>query len=245
MSRRVLAWCIALGAVVVVAAGVEGGAHFGGPRWVPDFRAGPGAAPPSRPSATFATPKPAAKPATLHIPIGTILLWTAITLAVVLALLLVLWWHRRAPRRRAPRSVEAETQIAVAAGVGQPVEPEPDLPVVRSGIEEALLELDRDVEPGDAVVRAWLGLQQSAEQSGVSRGRSETPTEFTSRILGRVFANDSAGSDAIATLLRLYLRTRFGDHPVTETDVALVRDALRELVLRWNSVGAQQTRKSR
>jgi hypothetical protein len=117
--------------------------------------------------------------------------------------------------------------------------------VIRSGLEEALLELERDVEPGDAVVRAWLGLQQSAEQSGVARGRSETPTEFTSRILGRVFANDSAGNEAIATLLRLYLRTRFGDHPVTDADVVLVRGALRELVRTWDSSGAQQNRRSR
>jgi hypothetical protein len=138
-----------------------------------------------------------------------------------------------------------EAPPAVAAGVGQPVEPEPDVPVIRSGLEEALIELERDVEPGDAVVRAWLGLQQSAEQSGVARGRSETPTEFTSRILGRVFANDSAGNEAIATLLRLYLRTRFGDHPVTDADVALVRRALQELVRTWDSAGAQRNRRGR
>ena len=48
------------------------------------------------------------------------------------------------------------------------------------------------------------------------RRPAETPTEFTSRILGRAFADDRA----IRTLLRLYLRTRFGDHPVTADDVA-------------------------
>jgi hypothetical protein len=119
------------------------------------------------------------------------------------------------------------------------------VPVIRSGLEEALLELEREVEPGDAVVRAWLGLQQTAEQSGVARGRSETPTEFTSRILGRVFANDSAGRDAIATLLRLYLRTRFGDHPVTAEDVALVRRALQELVRTWDTAAVPRARAGR
>jgi hypothetical protein len=212
---------------------------------VPDFDARPVGPPPSRPQSTFATPAPRPQPSTVHLPIGTILFWTAITLAVVLALLLFLWWRRSAPRRRAPRPAEAETPPVVAADVGQPVEPEPDVPVIRSGLEEALLELQREVEPGDAVVRAWLGLQQTAEQSGVARGRSETPTEFTSRILGRVFANDSAGRDAIATLLRLYLRTRFGDHPVTAEDVALVRRALQELVRTWDTAGVPRTRGGR
>ena len=242
-SRRVLAWCVSLGALVVVAAGVEGGAHFSGPRWVPDFHAGPVVAPPPSPQATFATPGPVSQPSTAHLPIGTILFWTAVFLVVVLAVVFVLWWRRRAPRRRAPRPVEAETPPVVAAEVGRAAEPEPDVPVIRSGLEEALLELERDVEPGDAVVRAWLGLQQTAEQSGVARGRSETPTEFTSRILGRVFANDSAGKDAIATLLRLYLRTRFGDHPVTADDVVLVRHALRELVRTWDSSGVPRGRR--
>jgi hypothetical protein len=244
--RRLLVWCVSLGALIVVAAGVEGSAHFSGPRWVPDFHAGPIAAPPpSRPSATFATPPPASNPSKVHLPLGTILFWTAVALAVVLAVLFVMWWRRQAPRRRAPRPNEVDTPPAVAAEVGRPAEPEPDVPVIRSGLEEALLELERDVEPGDAVVRAWLGLQQTAEQSGVTRGRSETPTEFTSRILGRVFANDRAGNEAIATLLRLYLRTRFGDHPVTDADVTLVRRALRELVRTWDSSRVRPTRGGR
>lgn len=244
-SRRVLAWCIALGAVVVVAAGVEGGAHFSGPRWVPSFHAGPVTPPTPSRSPARPTQPAVAKPSTLHIPIGTILFWTAIALAVVLALLLVLWLRRRAPWRRAPRPVEVEAPPVVAAEVGRAAEPEPDAPVIRSGLEEALLELERDVEPGDAVVRAWLGLQQTAEQSGVTRGRSETPTEFTSRILGRVFANDSAGNEAVATLLRLYLRTRFGDHPVTDADVVLVRQVLQELLRTWDPSTVPPTRGGR
>jgi hypothetical protein len=60
-----------------------------------------------------------------------------------------------------------------------------------------------------------------------------------------VFANDSAGGEAIATLLRLYLRTRFGDHPVTDADVTLVRQALRELVRTWDSSRVRPTRGGR
>ena len=103
------------------------------------------------------------------------------------------------------------------------------MPALRTGIELALQVLDEQREPADAIVRAWLGLQETAEESGIVRQPAETPTEFTSRILSRAFADDRA----IRTLLRLYLRTRFGDHPVTAEDVAAVRAALQELVRTW------------
>ena len=118
--------------------------------------------------------------------------------------------------RRSRASVQA-TQLV-------PVEPEPEAEPEKllTGIELALSALDEQREPADAVVRAWLGLQETAEESGIVRRASETPTEFTSRILSRAFADDRA----VRTLLRLYLRARFGDHPVTADDVAAVRDAL-------------------
>jgi hypothetical protein len=96
-------------------------------------------------------------------------------------------------------------------------------------------EPDRD--PADAIVRAWLGLQETAEESGITRRAAETPTEFTSRILRGAFADDRA----IKTLLRLYLRTRFGDHPATQEDVAAVRAALQELLRTWPTPASTTT----
>lgn len=112
-------------------------------------------------------------------------------------------------------------------------EPEPEPEKLLTGIELALAALDEGHEPADAVVRAWLGLQETAEESGIVRRPSETPTEFTSRILSGAFADDRA----VRTLLRLYLRTRFGDHPVTARDVTEVREALAQLVSSWQSTG--------
>lgn len=252
MPSRLLTACVSLSVLIVVAAGVEGGARFTGPRWVPHFHPRPVVPPtPSRPPAPLATQAPGVNRSAVRLPIGTILMWTAVALAIVLAVLLIWWWRKRAPRRGGPRPIEVPSAPAVAADVGRATEPEPDAPVLRSGLEEALLQLERDGEPADAVVRAWLGLQQTAEQAGVARWPSETPTEFTSRILRRFFAttheggrNDAGptGNAAITTLLRLYLRTRFGEHPVTAADVALVRQALRELVRTWGPVAVPNAR---
>ena len=128
--------------------------------------------------------------------------------AVGVAVLLWRWWAGR------PSRAATGQNSAVAPATSEiPIEPEPepDTPALRTGIELALQVLDEQREPADAIVRAWLGLQETAEESGIVRRPAETPTEFTSRILSRAFADDRA----VRTLLRLYLRTRFGDHPVT------------------------------
>lgn len=160
-------------------------------------------------------------------PFGMVVLWITIAIvAIGLATLLWRWWAARPSRAASNRhsvAVEATSEISTAP------EPEPDMPVLRTGIELALQLLDEQREPADAIVRAWLGLQETAEESGIVRQPAETPTEFTSRILSRAFADDRA----IQTLLRLYLRTRFGDHPVSTGDVEAVRAALQELVRTW------------
>jgi HAMP domain-containing protein len=156
-----------------------------------------------------------------------VLLWIIVAMAVAGIVLMVWrWWAGR------PSGL-AVTPNSVVAGVTSEIpivpEPEPDAPVLRTGIELALQALDERRDPADAVVRAWLGLQESAEDAGIVRWPAETPTEFTSRILSRAFADDLP----VRTLLRLYLRTRFGDHPVTADDVTAVRAALQELVRSW------------
>jgi hypothetical protein len=237
VTRYPLVLSVLLAVVIVVAAGVAGPAHFGGPRWVPSIGSSP--APPKAlhqlaphlPQRSRKLPPPS------HGGGGLPLVWIAIGIGVVISLL-ILWrvwrnWHGLPWVR--PRSSPA------VADVARPVEPEPepgpDVPLLRSGIEMALQMLDEEREPSDAIVRAWLGLQETAEQSGIVRGAAETPTEFTSRILGRAFADDRAAR----TLLRLYLRSRFGDHPATADDVEAAREALRALAESWPATAGQPT----
>jgi hypothetical protein len=223
-----------LAVVVVAAAGLAGTAHFTGPRWT--LHLGNGAHHVARKPRTSVL-RPSLPPQTTthgdsSFPLGMVLLWVFVGIAaVVVAYLLWRWYAHRPARTGAGLSGVS----ALAPTPPPPAdEPEPDAPVVRSGIEQALRQLDTTGEPGDAVLRAWMGLQETAENSGIVRGPAETPTEFTTRIITRVFADDRA----IKTLLRLYLQVRFGDHAVTAEDVSTVRIALQELARTWDSTAS-------
>jgi flagellar basal body-associated protein FliL len=238
-SRRTVVWSALLGLVVVLAAGITGTAHFSGPRWLPKIRLSGRAPTPhtQRPPKAQPLTTSARHPQGGGSSLGSVLIWVIVAIVVIaIALQLWRWWARRPSRaatdKHAPR-IEAVRELQTEP---EP-EPAPDTPILRSGIELALEMLDEQREPGDAIVRAWLGLEQTAESAGILRAAAETPTEFTSRILGRAFADDQA----IRTLLRLYLRTRFGDHPATSDDVAAVRAALEALVQSWQSADPSAT----
>jgi Domain of unknown function (DUF4129) len=224
-------WSALLGVLVVAAAGLSGTTHFAGPRWLPNLkvpRHTPVLVKPPHQS-TVTAPQPPGQHGASSFPLGQLLLWIVVGIAAVgVAVLLWRWWVNRPSRAataRRPVVAMATSEVPV-----QP-EPEPDTPALRTGIELALQVLDEQREPADAIVRAWLGLQETAEESGIVRRPAETPTEFTSRILGHAFTDDRA----IRTLLRLYLQTRFGDHRATADDVAAVRSALQELVRTWRA----------
>lgn len=93
---------------------------------------------------------------------------------------------------------------------------------LRAGVASAARALDDDVPPGDAVVAAWVAVEEAAAASGVVRDRAQTATEFTLDVL------DGTRADPAATraLLALYLAARFGAHAVTAGDVARARDLL-------------------
>lgn len=233
-SPRTLLVCVLLGLLVIVAAGLQGTARFTGLRWVPDWNPIRSTVPPiSNPSLARPTQLPEAAPgAGTHADLSKILMWAAIGIALVIAAFLLWRWLSGRPPRSAfgLRDVGALTAMPPDV-VPEPVpEPEPEAPALQRGVHQALQALNVEREPGDAVMRAWLGLQQTAEDSGILHRAAETPTEFTSRIMSHVSADDSA----IRALLTLYLRTRFGDHPVTATDVARAREALAGLVRSWD-----------
>jgi hypothetical protein len=234
-AGRTLPVAVLLVVLVIVAAGIGGTSHFAGPRWYPNLGSAAGhrrLVPPTKVNVPPRRhPRVKAHPVSLPPWVGVLAL---VVILVGVAALLWRWFSRRrlpaAPGLHGA-SVEATRVVPVEP------EPEPEPEALLTGIELALRELDEDRDPADAVVRAWLGLQETAEESGIVRQPAETPTEFTSRIMSRAFADDRA----VQTLLRLYLRTRFGNHPVTANDVAAVHDALERLLANWRAADGATT----
>lgn len=127
------------------------------------------------------------------------------------------------------------SQGKVAAPVGSHsagvyTEPEPELPVLRRGVETARQLLAEGGEPGDSIISAWLALESAAADSGVKRAPSQTPTEFAVAVMGRT----QADPEATRTLLRLYRRARFSDSPSTIDDVEEAVACLQRLAESWD-----------
>ena len=146
----------------------------------------------------------------------------------------VLFFIVRAILRARARHVTLPPMVAVdeipADPVAAEVEQEPDAPTVHRGLLAALDALDDEREPEDAVVKAWLGLQSAADDSGVERRPAETPTEFTARVITRVQADERAAT----ALVDVYQAVRFGSHPIGAHEVNAARSAIRKLLDSWH-----------
>ncbi|MEX2563343.1 MAG: DUF4129 domain-containing protein [Nitriliruptoraceae bacterium] len=155
--------------------------------------------------------------------------WLDIVARVIVAIVaaLVLWRILR----RITFSGKARRRSASSPG-GMLVDgADPRLPEMQQGLETALSRLDEIADPGDAVIAAWIALEEAAAASGVARAPSQTPTEFTMSILERLDADPVAA----ATLLRLYHRVRFAHRRPTDGDVIAARASLIRLAEYWDA----------
>ena len=157
-----------------------------------------------------------------------ILLLALLAAAVVTALVLIIRallvsWRERPLRRREGGNADTEGLAGVVADAA------PDAPTMRRGIRAARAAIDEHPSPTDAIIAAWIGLEQTAADSGVGRGISETPAEFTLRMLLRRPGIDHATRE----LLRLYEAVRFGGHAADETKRAAAARALAEIEQGW------------
>ncbi|MGI5191531.1 DUF4129 domain-containing protein [Promicromonospora sp. CA-289599] len=100
-----------------------------------------------------------------------------------------------------------------------------DLPELQDAVTRALAHLDGHARPRDAVVAAWVALEEAAARAGTHRDPAQTPTEFT----GTVLANTPAPPTAVARLRTLYQRARFTDRPIDRTAVTQARTALADI----------------
>jgi len=213
--------------VVAVGAALTSRFDFTGARWVPDT-GGAGTTvvktPAPQPSLASAAPVHPTDHGQVTFNWLPILIVSAVILLALLTYLVRRWLLRRR-RRGSPR--EVSTVLADTLDVAQ--EAEPDIPTLRRGLALASDALTTEREPRDAIIRAWIGLQEAAEDSGMSRRPAETPTEFTSRVFSAVLAD----RDAADTLLAVYLRVRFGSREATAEDLRMARQAIAALSATW------------
>lgn len=147
-----------------------------------------------------------------------------IALGIFLMRALIRTWLNRPLARRSGDEVAYELKDHAV-----PQDEDAAAPVIRRGIEGALRAVQERAEPTDAIIAAWVGLEESAADADLTRGVSETPSEFALRIITR-----RAGIGAAAQrLLALYERVRFGGHVADEHDRTAARNALRAIEEGW------------
>ncbi|WP_454294027.1 DUF4129 domain-containing protein [Salana multivorans] len=157
-----------------------------------------------------------------------VLTWVAPALWAVLGLTLVVFLVlglRRVLLQRRGRT--GTVQLPFAPGVAAPVAEAPDLaePIARA--RELLRGTGR---PRDAVISAWVALEEGAGSLGAVREPSETPTEYTEHVL----TSTAADRAAVARLRERYLAARFGTDPVTPQDVEQASAALERIQATWS-----------
>lgn len=162
--------------------------------------------------------------------------WVVIPLAVLAATLVAYLLYRFVRRLRRAWQPETDADETGPATTGEVLAGglEVDVAELATAVERAEATLSRFAEPGDAVIAAWVVLEDEAGRQGVGRTPAQTPTEFTSALL----AHTAAPDDAVATLRGLYQRARFTAHPVSAEDVRLARATLGRIAAALDAASA-------
>ena len=156
--------------------------------------------------------------------------YVAIGLATAIGIAFSIWLVRRYQMTRAPEPVAVQRMDGMA-GSAEAAE----VPALQEGVRAARRVLDGGTEPDDAIISAWLMLEEAAAGAGVRRRPSQTPTEFALTVLERT----AADSAATKRLLGLYRRARFSRDPSTPDDVAEALRCLDLLANSWDTVAAR------
>jgi len=212
--------------LVLAASASQGTAHFE----LRDFEWGAAEQPASPPTTEPMTPGSASQqPEPGGDAAGTVVMVILLALAAAIVAVVLFFAIRaivRALRARVPVSRPASPGAAV-------LEVEPDLekaaPTIRQGIRMAADSMDEHPAPADAIIAAWVGLEASAAEAGTTRGLSETPAEFTVRVI----AHRQKISGDVGTLLGLYERVRFAGREATDGDRDTARRALVAIEEGW------------
>ena len=143
--------------------------------------------------------------------------------ALVLGTALVVLARLRLVRRRRQLTGRSGARRAPVPGTESPPEEE------EVGLPEALDASARvlgEGSPRNAIVAAWVLLEQAVESERFHHRPEETPSELVERVVSSYHLD----ADAISRLAALYREARFSTHAVTEEHRAEAADCLRRLL---------------
>ena len=136
-----------------------------------------------------------------------------VTLAVLASLRVTLVRRQKIPPER-------------SATIQAPLVEEPEAPEsLQTLLSEQLASLDVGT-PRNAIVAAWVQLEDFAASHGFAKDRADTPAEFIARCVS-AYDLDSA---AIERLAELYREARFSRHPLGEHHRVEARECLTRLI---------------
>ena len=164
-------------------------------------------------------PLPVEEPGEMSTATKTTLLVVGLLSAVIAAYLLV-----RATRRLRQAMLDRRSRPEGERSPGTGASPGAVtvVPELRTGVEQALGRLRGATTSTDAVIAAWLALEDAAAASGAPRTAAQTPTELTVAVL----RTTPAPPEAVTRLLHLYHLARFTGTPLTTQDVAEAQHSL-------------------
>jgi hypothetical protein len=150
--------------------------------------------------------------------IAAIFLGLLVATILTLAVRKLLAIYRQRTTTTTPDNLTGDTTTSTLAD-------DVDLPELQDAVSRALAHLDGHTRPRDAVVAAWVALEDAAARAGAHRNPAQTPTEFA----GAVLATTPAPPTAVARLRTLYQRARFTDRPIDRATVNQARAALADI----------------
>ena len=153
------------------------------------------------------------------LPSGSQLVLIAVLAMIVITLLAIL----RVAVVRRPRVAPGRRRTVQPAIEEQAIEEPEQLQAV---LDSEVANLDEGT-PRNAIVAAWIRLEDFAESHGVPRDPADTPAEFVERALA-TYDLDGA---ALQRLADLYREARFSTHPLGEAQRAEARACLEHLVV--------------
>jgi hypothetical protein len=172
-------------------------------------------------AAELATPTatPTAAPIETTVPVWLSWVVSAICLAAIVTVIVMLLWilvRDRLMQRRRALPVDAGRLPTVADTERH----------VRAAVDVGLADLDdADADPRRAVIACWLRLEAAAAEAGTARETGDTSTDLVARLL----ADHMVSADVLAGLAAVYREARFATHTVDETMRDQARSALRQL----------------